>query len=137
MSQWVRTVVGYGLWTLVCGLPLTGCVRRSLTVRTDPAGAHVYVNDQLKGVSPLTYDFTWYGWYRVTVRKEGYQRVDDRKLLRAPMRMWIPVDLVMELLPFPVRDQREWAYTLTPIEEAPLPTPPAPTPKEPADGPTR
>ena len=102
-----------------------GCVHRSLTIRTDPPGAMVYVNDQLKGTSPVTYDFLWYGWYRLTLRKEGFERVDDRRVLAAPMHLWIPFDLAMELLPFPVRDERTWTYALTPAQELPTPKPPA------------
>ena len=81
-----------------------------------------YVNDQLKGKTPVTYDFVWYGWHRVMIRKEGFQRVDDRKKLGAPVYLWIPVDLVMELLPFRIRDQGTWESTLAPqTDKTPLP----------------
>ena len=125
-----------GLLSLVCSLLLTGCVYRSLTIRTEPPGALVYVNDALKGPSPVTYDFLWYGWHRVTLRKEGYERLEDRQLLRAPLSLWIPFDLAMELLPFPVRDRRTWSYTLTPAATPPAPVPPdllAPKSGQPAD----
>ena len=108
----------------------TGCIRRSLTVRTDPPGAMVYVNDQLKGASPVTYDFRWYGWHRVMLRKNGFERVEDRQLLRAPVYFWIPLDLAMELLPFPIRDARTWAYTLNPTPVPPSPVPPEITPQK-------
>jgi len=113
-----------GLWTVVCGLLLTGCVRRSLTIKTEPPGAAVFVNDELKGESPVTYDFTWYGWHRVTIRKEGFQRVEDRRLLRAPPYLWIPLDLAMQLVPVAVRDTRTWTYALEPMKELPAPQPP-------------
>ena len=104
------------------GLLMAGCVTRSLTIKTNPAGAMVYVNDVLKGKTPVTYDFTWYGWHRVMIRKDGFKRVDDRKMLRAPIYLWIPIDLVMELLPFHIHDDRAWEYTLTPqTEQTPLP----------------
>jgi len=99
-------------------------VRQSLTIRTDPPGALVYVNDELKGESPVTYDFQWYGWYRLTVRKEGYERLDDRRRLHAPLHLWIPFDLVMEVLPFTISDTREWTYALTPTTALPTPVPP-------------
>jgi len=87
----------------------------------------VYLNDKLIGKTPLTVDFQWYGWHRVMLRKEGYERVEDRQLLRAPMRLWIPFDLAMELLPAPIRDDRAWSYTLTPVA---LPVGPLPPPIE-------
>jgi len=109
---------------MVCGLWTSGCLHRSLTIRTEPPGALVYVNDQLKGESPVTYDFQWYGWHRFSIRKDGYERLDDNRLLRCPPSLWIPFDLAMELMPFPVRDQRTWSYTLTPAPELPTPVPP-------------
>jgi hypothetical protein len=109
----------------------TGCVRRSLTIRTAPPGAQVYVNDQqLKGDSPVTYDFLWYGWYRVRILKAGYETLEDHRELLAPMHLWIPFDLVMELLPITVSDVREWSYTLTPRKELPVPSPPETAPSE-------
>ena len=105
-------------------LVATGCVRRSLTIRTNPPGALVYVNDQLKGPSPVTYDFEWYGWHRVMVRKDGYERLEDRKMLRSPVHLWVPFDLAMELLPFTIHDDRTWDYTLSPAAVLPAPVPP-------------
>ena len=112
------------LWSLVSCLSLVGCIHRSLTIRTEPPGASVYVNDALKGESPVTYDFEWYGWHRLSIRKDGYERLDETKLLRSPPYLWIPFDLAMELMPFSVRDQRMWSYTLTPAPELPTPVPP-------------
>ena len=119
-------------------LPLTGCVYRSLTIKTEPPGAKIYVNDTLVGQSPVTYDFVWYGWHRLTLRKDGFERLDDRKLLRAPVWSWIPFDLMMELLPLPIHDRRVWSYTLAPAPVMPTPqapplessgaAPPAPAP---------
>ena len=125
-----------GLMSLVSCLLSTGCVRRSLTIRTDPPDALVYVNDDLKGESPVSYDFQWYGWHRVLIRKDGYERVEDRKQLRAPVYLWIPFDLVMELLPFKIRDARTWSYTLAPANVIPAPRPPDTfTPPAPANQP--
>ena len=116
----VDTALVFSLALLVTA----GCVRRSLTIRSEPPGALVYVNDRLVGESPVTYDFTWYGWHRVILRKQGYERLEDRQQLRAPLYLWIPVDLVMELLPFPIRDARTWVYTLTPSAVPARPEPP-------------
>ena len=121
-----------GLWTVVCGLLSTGCVRRTLTIKTEPPGALIYMNDAPQGTSPVTYDFAWYGWYRVMARKDGFARLDDRRLLRCPVYLWIPLDLFMELLPLPIHDTRVWSYTLTPAASLRNPTPPPAT--EPSSG---
>ena len=133
-----------GLKPMACSLQLvacslllvsTGCLHRSLTIRTEPPGALVYLNDQLKGESPVTYDFEWYGWHRVTIRKAGFERIEERKLLRVPPYLWIPFDLAMELAPFPVNDQRTLSYALTPLPPLPEPQPPqltAPQKNQPA-----
>lgn len=130
----------WNVW-LVCSLLISGCVTHSLTITSDPPGAKVYVNDALKGETPVEYDFEWYGSYRLTLRKDGYQRLDDRKRLRAPSYLWIPFDLVMELLPLRIRDRQTWSYTLAPTPVLPTPTPPPtepgtppPSTTEPFDG---
>src|SRR5437016_11722038 len=56
-SQLVRPLIVVALTTLVA----PGCVRRTVTVRTDPQGAAVVLNDQHIGTSPVSVDFTWYG----------------------------------------------------------------------------
>jgi hypothetical protein len=121
-----RRAVGAVAWLLIgsLGLAATGCIHRSLTITSRPAGALVYVNDALKGQTPVSYDFLWYGWYRVALHKEGYERLHDRRLLRAPLRLWIPWDLVMELVPWTIQDAQTWSYVLTPVEEPAVPVPP-------------
>ena len=109
-------------------LLVTGCVHRSLTIRTDPPGAMVYLNDELKGQTPLTFDFLWYGTHRVIVKKDGFERIEERKTIKAPLYLWIPFDLAMELLPFPIRDAYTWAYTLTPAAVPPAPSAPSTAP---------
>jgi hypothetical protein len=109
---------------LAAALLSSGCVRQLLTIKTEPSEAQVYVNDRLLGKSPVSYDFEWYGWHRVMIRKEGYTPVNEKKLLKAPLYLWIPLDLVMELLPFPIRDTRTWSYQLNATPTLPAPVPP-------------
>ena len=108
----------------VAALLASGCVHRSLTIRTDPPGAMVYLNDELKGESPVSFDFMWYGTHRVIVKKDGYERIEERKTIRTPIYLWIPFDLAMELLPVRIRSEYTWAYTLTPAEVPPAPVAP-------------
>ena len=112
------------LLTACCLLVTTGCVHRSLTIRSEPPGAELIVNGTRLGHTPYTYDFLWYNWYRITLTKDGYERLEDRTLLRAPTYLWIPFDLVMEILPYRIRDERELSYTLVPRTPLPQPSPP-------------
>ena len=91
---------------------LGGCVERTLTIDSDPPGALVYLNDQEIGRTPLKREFTWYGWYDVAVRKEGYRTLKTSSPVIAPPWLWVPFDLVMELLPFPLKDRHRLHYNL-------------------------
>lgn len=115
-----RAVVGLALVLLLSA----GCVRRSLTIRSNPPGATILVNDKKLGETPYTYDFLWYGWHRISLTKPGYEQLDDRALIKSPFYLWIPFDLMMELLPFPLHDRKELSYTLMPATPLPEPSPP-------------
>jgi hypothetical protein len=88
-------------------------VERTLTIDSDPPGALVYLNDQEIGRTPLKREFTWYGWYDVAVRKEGYRTLKASSPVVAPPWLWVPFDLVMELLPFRLQDRHRLHYQLT------------------------
>ena len=113
-----------GLALAVCGLLLAGCLRQRLIIRSEPAGADILLNDQKLGKTPYDGAFLWYGWYRLTLAKDGYEQLDDRVLIESPPHLWIPLDLIMELMPFPVHDTRVLAYRLVPLTPLPEPSPP-------------
>jgi hypothetical protein len=105
------------LLALVCVLICSGCVRRSMTVTSDPPGALVYMNNQEIGRTPFTRDFTWYGTYDVQVRAEGYQTLKTETPVISPIWQWPPFDLLAELLP--LHDRRQIHYTLLPASDDP------------------
>ncbi len=113
------------LLTAYCLLLTTGCVHRTLTIRSEPPGAVVWLNDTRVGVTPYTQTFLWYGWYRVALMKGGYERLDDRALIQAPPHQWIPLDLVAELMPVKFEDTHELSYELVMSQPIPEPAPPA------------
>jgi hypothetical protein len=95
-----------------------GCVRRTLTVNTEPQGAIVYLNDEEIGRSPATTDFTWYGDYDVIIRKEGFETLRTHAKVDPPWYQWIPLDFVAEVLwPGQIHDQRSLSYTLQSEEQ--------------------
>ena len=103
---------------LIFGLVLTatGCVRRSMSIQTDPPGALVYLNGEEAGRTPLQRDFLWYGTYDVVIRKEGAETLRTRQRVIAPWWQWPPFDLFAEL--FPLDDKRSYQYTLTPAADS-------------------
>jgi hypothetical protein len=109
-----RTVL-WGIGLLLMGLIASGCVRRTLTVTTDPPGALVYLNGVEAGRSPLQRDFIYYGTYDVAIRKEGYETLKTRGKVIAPWWQWVPIDLFAEALP--LHDRQTLTYTLHPVSE--------------------
>ncbi len=115
----------YLRWTVLalifCFAAPTGCVRRTLTINTEPAGALVYLNDEAVGRSPVTTDFTWYGDYDVIVRQPGYQTLKTHMLVQRPWYQIPPIDFFFEVFwPGHIHDTRSYDFTLTPYVQ---PTP--------------
>jgi len=92
-----------------------GCVRRTLTITTEPPHAHVFLNDHEVGVSRVQTDFTWYGDYDVVVRKEGYYTLHTHWQIDPPWYQLIPVDFFTEVLwPGQFHDERSRHFELSP-----------------------
>src|SRR5580658_2093552 len=115
MSSRGRLVMGL----IVLGaLPGAGCVERTMTFTTTPPGSLVFLNGQEVGRTPLKRDFTWYGIYDVTIRKEGYETLKTTQEVAAPTYQLIPLDMIVEMLPVWFTDERHFDYTLYPSEDA-------------------
>ena len=112
-----------------------GCLRQELYIRSEPDGADIILNDARLGQTPYRGPFEWYGWYRLMLVKDGYERIEDRVLIESPPYLWLPFDLIAELLPFTIRDKRVLAYRLVPLTPLAEPKPPAEVPPPAADTP--
>ena len=97
---------------ILIGAGAGGCVQRTLTVKSNPPEALVYLNGMEVGRTPVTRDFTWYGWYDVELRKEGFETLKTKGNVIAPWWQWVPLDLFAEALP--LRDEQWLSYTLRP-----------------------
>ncbi|GJQ27387.1 MAG: hypothetical protein HBSAPP02_24190 [Phycisphaerae bacterium] len=100
---------------------LAGCVERTVTINTEPAGATVILNDQEVGQSPVKVPFTWYGDYDIILRKPGYETIQTNRKIKAPWYQTPFIDLFAEcLVPFTIYDERDLGtFALSPI--APVP----------------
>lgn len=97
-----------------------GCVRRRLTIRTNPPGALVYVDDQEIGVTPVSTSFTYYGTRKITVIRDGYETVTEKATFNPPWYEIPPIDFIAEnLWPHELRDEREVQFDLTPQQIVP------------------
>ncbi len=97
-----------------------GCVDRRYTIRTDPPGALVYVNGEEVGASPVSHSFTYYGDREITLVADGFQTQRIIQPVNAP---WWDNDLTdffsENLVPFTLRDDREFAYRMQPSVNPP------------------
>jgi hypothetical protein len=103
------------LFVLLTLLPVNGCVRRRLNVRTNPPGALVYVDNQQVGTSPCGVDFTYYGTREIRMIKPGYETLTVNQPIPTPWYQIPPLDFVSEnLVPTKIRDNRTVTFDLAP-----------------------
>jgi hypothetical protein len=99
----------------------TGCVRRRMTIRSNPPGAKVYVDDIEIGTTPVSTGFTYYASRKITLLKDGY-RTETTYHRMLPTWYEIPgVDFFSEnLYPGELRDERVVDFQLVPQENVPI-----------------
>ena len=101
-------------------LSSTGCVRRRLTVRSNPPGALVMVDKQPIGVTPVSTKFIYYGTRNIDVVQEGYEAEEIRQHFSPPWYQWPLIDFVAEtLIPYEFRDERFVDVNLQPKQAVP------------------
>src|ERR1700690_4113146 len=61
------------LAAIVLSLGTSGCVQRRMTIRSNPPGALVYVDDYEIGTTPVSASFTYYGTRKIRLVKDGYE----------------------------------------------------------------
>jgi hypothetical protein len=94
-------------------------VERYITVRSDPPGAHVFIDNEEVGDTPIeNYKFIHYGTRRITIMAPGYKTISTYERIGAPIYQWFPVDFVFELLlPVKLEDHHNFLYILEPDPE--------------------
>ena len=94
-----------------------GCVTRRYTVRTDPPGALVIVNDEALGPSPASRSFTYYGNRKITLILDGYETKTVIQPVNAPWWDNYLTEFVAEsVVPWVMDDEREFTYKLEPAK---------------------
>jgi len=96
-------------------LAQAGCVQRRMTIRTNPPGAMVYVDEHPIGLSPISTNFTYYGTRQIRLVKDGYETRTIKQPVSPPWYEIPPLDFIAEnFVPGEIRDQHVFDYPLTP-----------------------
>jgi hypothetical protein len=107
----------FSWWLMVSAgaVLLAGCVERRFVINSDPQGAVVFQNGQPLGAAPADNHFVYYGHYRFTLVKDGYETLVVDQDVPAPWYEYPGLDFISEnLVPFTIRDRREFSYHLEP-----------------------
>lgn len=110
------------VWLLAaCALAAAaGCVQRRLTIRSNPPGALVYVDNYEIGTTPVSTDFIYYGTREIRLVKDGFVTETRQAPIWAPWYQWFPLDFFAEnVVPYEIRDERTLDFQLTPQVVAP------------------
>jgi len=95
---------------------LSGCVERTLLIKSSPSGADVVVNGRLAGKTPAVYPFRTYGVYELTASHPGFRRLRRTVPVKAPWYERIPFDFLAEnVWPGVIRDEHEIRLELNPL----------------------
>lgn len=87
---------------------LSGCVERTLMLRTDPPQAEVWVDGRHRGTTPVAVPFESYGTREVVARKPGHVPARVEVELSPPWWQLPPFDLFTDLLwPGTIEDRHE------------------------------
>ncbi len=108
-----QSIVTLSLLIGMCVL-VSGCVRRTIAISSEPAGALVWLNDREIGRTPVDVDFLHYGTYDVRLVKDGYEPLLTFGEAKPPLWDTVGLDLFAELIPAELESRTEWHYTLEP-----------------------
>ena len=99
---------------LLCAC-LGGCVQRRMTIRSNPPGALVYVDNYEIGTTPVSTHFIYYGTREIRLVKDGYETLTVMQKFPTPWYEYPPLDFIAEnLVSGEIRDQRDLTFQLRP-----------------------
>ena len=100
-------------------LVTAGCVRRTITITSEPSGALVWLNDREVGRTPVDIDFDYYGTYDVRLQLAEHESLTTFGKASAPWWDTFGLDLFAELAPATLYSRVEWNYRLDLVEDDP------------------
>lgn len=90
-----------------------GCLRRRMTINSNPPGATVYVDGHQIGKTPVSTDFTYYGTRNIRLEMDNYQTLAVKQKVTPPWYEYPVFDFFSETFtPGEVKDNHVWTYDL-------------------------
>ena len=96
---------------------VNGCVRRRLTIRSNPPGALVVIDDQEIGTTPVSTYYTYYGTRKIQLFRDGYKTVTQYHTVTTPWWQIPPIDFFSEH--FSLREKRDERFVDFVLEPLP------------------
>ncbi len=91
-----------------------------MTIRSNPSGALVFVDDQKIGVTPVSTAFTYYGTRKIQLFKDGFEPQIVKQRFSAPWYQLPVIDFISEnLWPVEIRDERFVEVQMAPLQVVP------------------
>lgn len=116
MKRRVQSVAKALALAAVLGLVVPGCVERTMTVRSDPPGALVYLDDVERGETPCTFPFDFYGDRTLVLHKDNYEIAKQVIAVKPPLYSAFPLDTFFDLLfPFTIHENHAYDVVLQPV----------------------
>lgn len=120
----IKTIRSFPFLILVVAvLAFSGCVTRSITVKTNPSNALVYIDNKLIGESPVSMPFTFYGTRKIMIERKDedgvltHERTIEFEKIKAPVYEIFPLDFFSEIVwPFKIKDDQVLSYNLVELE---------------------
>ncbi len=120
----IKTIRSFPFLILVVAVfAFSGCVTRSITVKTNPSNALVYIDNKLIGESPVTMPFTFYGTRKIMIERKDedgvltHERTIEFEKIKAPVYEIFPLDFFSEIVwPFKIKDDQVLSYNLVELE---------------------
>lgn len=95
-------------------------MQRRLTIRSNPPGALVRIDNHDIGITPCSTDYIYYGTRHIQLVRDGYETLSDYRWIGPPWYEIPPIDAISEnAIPWEIRDERIIDYTLLPQQVVP------------------
>ncbi len=97
----------------------SGCVRRRMTIVSNPPGAQVFIDNREIGTTPVSTAYLYYGTREIRLQKDGFETVTVQRNFDPPWYEYPPFDLISEtLVTHEFRDERVVDFQLLPQQKA-------------------